>query len=59
MTLTDCAVSSGYTNIVALTETTALQLGDHGSNWCFAIGSGLHKVGIWARTIVLLDEDSG
>jgi hypothetical protein len=59
MTLTDSAVSSGYTSIVALTETTALQVGDHGSNWCFAIGSGLHTVGIWARSIVLHDADSG
>ena len=59
MTLTDSAVSSGYTSIVALTETTALQVGDHGSNWCFAIGSGPHTVGIWARTIVLHDADSG
>jgi hypothetical protein len=59
MTRTDSAVSSGYTSIVALTKTTALQVGDHGSNWCFAIGSGLHKVGIWARTIVLRDEGSG
>ena len=59
MTLTDSAVSSGYTSIVALTGTTALQVGDHGSNWCFAIGSGLHTVGIWARTIVLHDADSG
>jgi hypothetical protein len=58
MTLTDSAVSSGYTSIVPLTETTALQVGDHGSNWCFPVGSGLHKVGIWARTIVLRDADS-
>jgi hypothetical protein len=57
MTLTDSAVSSGYTSIVPLTETTALQVGDHGSNWCFPLGSGLHKVGIWARTIVLHDAD--
>lgn len=55
MTLTDSAVSSGYTSIVPLTETTALQVGDHGSNWCFPVGSGLHMVGIWARTIVLRD----
>jgi hypothetical protein len=59
MTLTDAAVSSGYTSIVPLTETTALQVGDHGSNWCFPAGSGLHKVGIWARTIVLRDAASG
>ena len=59
MTLTDSAVSSGYTSIVPLTETTALQVGDHGSNWCFPVGSGLHTVGIWARTIVLRDADSG
>jgi len=59
MTLTDSAVSSGYTSIVPVTETTALQVGDHGSNWCFPAGSGLHTVGIWARTIVLRDADSG
>jgi hypothetical protein len=58
MTLTDSAVSSGYTSIVPLTETTALQVGDHGSNWCFPAGSGLHMVGIWARTIVLSDAPS-
>ena len=59
MTLTDSAVSSGYTSIVPLTETTALQVGDHGSNWCFPVGNLPHKVGIWARTIVLRDADSG
>jgi hypothetical protein len=59
MTLTDSAVSSGYTSIVPLTETTALQVGDHGSNWCFPVGFGLHKVSIWARTIVLRDADLG
>ena len=59
MTLTDSAVSSGYTSIVPLTETTALQVGDHGSNWCFSAGSGLHTVGIWTRTIVLRDAASG
>jgi hypothetical protein len=59
MTLTDSGVSSGYTSIVPLTESTALQVGDHGSNWCFPVGSGLHKVGIWARTIVLGEADSG
>jgi hypothetical protein len=57
LTLTDAGTSSGYTSIVPLTETTALQVGDHGSNWCFPVGSGLHKVGIWARTIVLRDSD--
>jgi hypothetical protein len=56
MTLTDSAVSSGYTSIVALTDSTALQVGDHGSNWCFPFGSGLHTVGIWARTIVLRER---
>ena len=58
MTLTDSAVSSGYTSIVPLTETTALQVGDHGSNWCFPVGNLPHKVGIWARTIVLRDAGS-
>jgi hypothetical protein len=58
MTLTDSAVSSGYTGIVPLTETTALQVGDHGSNWCFPVGSGLYMVGIWARTIMLRDTGS-
>jgi len=58
MTLTDSAVSSGYTSIVPLTETTALQVGDHGSNWCFPVGSLPHKVGIWARTIALRDAGS-
>ena len=51
LTVTKSGTSSGYTSIVALTGTTALQIGDEGSNWCFRAGSGLHRVGIWARTI--------
>jgi len=54
LTPTDSETSSGYTSIVALTATTALQLGDLGSNWCFPAGSGVHTVGIWAKTIELL-----
>ena len=53
LTVTKAGISSGYTSIVALTGTTALQVGDHGSNWCFPAGSGLRRVGIWAMTIVL------
>ena len=51
LTLTRAGTSSGYTSLVALTNTTALQVGDNGSNWCFRAGSGRHKVGIWAKTI--------
>ena len=53
LTVTKAGISSGYTSIVPLTETTALQVGDHGSNWCFLAHSGLHKVGIWTKTIEL------
>lgn len=53
LTVTKAGTSSGYTSLVALTNTTALQVGDHGSNWCFRAGSGPHRVGIWAKTIVL------
>ena len=53
LTLTKAGTSSGYTSLVALTKTTALQVGDDGSNWCFRAGSGLHRVGIWAKTVVL------
>jgi BNR repeat-like domain len=53
LTVTKAGTSSGYTSLVALTDTTALQVGDNGSNWCFRAGSGRHKVGIWAKTIVL------
>ena len=53
LTVTKAGTSSGYTSLVALTETTALQVGDDGSNWCFRAGSGLHRVGIWAKIIVL------
>ena len=53
LTVTKAGTSSGYTSLVALTKTTALQVGDDGSNWCFRAGSGLHRVGIWAKTIVL------
>jgi len=53
LTLTNAGTSSGYTSLVALTQTTALQVGDHGSNWCFRAGSGRHKVGIWAKTIII------
>ena len=53
LTVTKAGISSGYTSIVALTDTTALQVGDDGSNWCFPAGSGLRRVGIWAKTIVL------
>ena len=58
LTVTQAGTSSGYTSIVALTETTALQVGDYGSNWCFAAGSGLSKVGIWTRTIALRPSDT-
>jgi hypothetical protein len=57
LTLTETGTSSGSTSIVPLTRTAALQLGDHGSNWCFPAGSGLHKVGIWAKTIDLRLSD--
>ena len=53
LTVTMAGTSSGYTSIVALTRTTALQMGDYGSNWCFRAGSGLHRVGIWAKAIGL------
>ena len=53
LTLTRAGTSSGYTSLVALTDTTALQVGDNGSNWCFRAGSGRHKVGIWAKIIAL------
>jgi BNR repeat-like domain len=53
LTVTKTGVSSGYTSIVALTNTTALQVGDHGSNWCFLAETGLHRVGIWTKTITL------
>jgi BNR repeat-like domain len=46
LTLTTTGTTSGYTSIAPLTETTALQVGDYGSNWCFPIGSGIAKVGI-------------
>ena len=35
LTLTRAGISSGYTSLVVLTKTTALQVGDNGSNWCF------------------------
>ncbi len=53
LTVTKAGTSSGYTSLVALTKTTALQVGDHGSNWCFRAGTGPHKVGIWAKTVTL------
>jgi hypothetical protein len=53
LTLTRAGISSGYTSLVALTNTTALQVGDDGSNWCFRAGSGLRRVGIWAKTLTL------
>jgi BNR repeat-like domain len=53
LTVTRAGISSGYTSIVVLTGTTALQVGDDGSNWCFPAGSGLRRLGIWAKTIVL------
>ena len=58
LTLTTTGTSSGYTSIVPLTETTALQVGDYGSNWCFPIGSGIAKVGIWSKTIELRPSDT-
>jgi BNR repeat-like domain len=57
LTPTDTETSSGYTSIVPMTATTALQMGDLGSNWCFPAGSGVHPVGIWAKTIELLPVD--
>jgi hypothetical protein len=59
LTATDTETSSGYTSIVPLNATTALQVGDLGSNWCFPLGSGLHQVGIWAKTIELRPSDTG
>ena len=53
LTLTRAGISSGYTSLVVLTKTTALQVGDNGSNWCFRAGTGPHKVGIWAKTVTL------
>jgi len=53
LTLTRAGISSGYTSLVVLTDTTALQVGDNGSNWCFRAGTGPHKVGIWAKTLTL------
>ena len=58
LTLTRAGTSSGYTSIVPLTENTALQVGDYGSNWCFPIGSGITKVGIWSKTIELRPSDT-
>ena len=57
LTLTRAGISSGYTSIVPLTATTALQIGDDGSNWCFPAATGFHKVGIWAKTIELRISD--
>ena len=53
LTVTNAGTSSGYTSLVALTNTTALLVGDRGSNWCFRAGTGAHKVGIWAKTLTL------
>ncbi len=58
LTLTAAGTSSGYTSIVPLTENTALQVGDYGSNWCFPIGSGSTRVGIWSKTIELRPSDT-
>jgi hypothetical protein len=58
LTRTDAETSSGYSSIVPLTNTTALQVGDLGSNWCFPAGSGVHRVGIWAKTIELRPVDA-
>jgi len=58
LTLTGSVTSSGYTSFVPLTETTALQVGDFGSNWCFPAGSGPKRVGIWSKIIELRPADT-
>jgi BNR repeat-like domain/F5/8 type C domain len=58
VTVTDSGTSSGYTSIVALSENSALQMGDFGSNWCFPAGTPIAKVGIWSKTIGLRPADT-
>jgi hypothetical protein len=53
----DSGRSSGYSSLVALDATTFLQFGDHGSNWCFAAGSGAQQVGMWSRKVTLRPAD--
>lgn len=58
LALTKAGTSSGYTSIVPLTETTALQVGDYGSNWCFPTGTQVARVGIWSQTIGVRPSDT-
>jgi hypothetical protein len=58
LTLTRAGTTSGYTSIVPLTENTALQVGDFGSNWCFPVGTPSAKVGIWSKAIDLRPSDT-
>ena len=53
----DAGRSSGYSSLVALDATTFLQFGDHGSNWCFAAGSGAQQVGMWSRRVNVRPAD--
>jgi len=58
LTLTRSGTTSGYTSIVALSENSALQVGDFGSNWCFPAGTPVAKVGVWSKTIDLRPADT-
>ena len=58
LTSTMVGTSSGYTGIVSLSENSALQVGDLGSNWCFPTGIRVHKVGIWSKTVNLRPSDT-
>jgi BNR repeat-like domain len=58
LTSTMTGTSSGYTSIVPLSENSALQVGDLGSNWCFPAGSGVHTVGIWSKTVDIRPSDT-
>jgi hypothetical protein len=58
LTLTQSGTSSGYTSIVPLSESSALQVGDFGSNWCFPAGTLSTKVGIWSKIISLRPADT-
>jgi len=58
LTLTKSGTSSGYTSIVPVSENTAVQVGDFGSNWCFPAGTPSAKVGIWSKSIDLRPSDT-
>jgi len=58
LTVTRAGTTSGYTSIVPLTENTALQMGDYGSNWCFPAGTPVARVGTWSKTIDLRPSDT-